>query len=92
MLLIGLDAVSLAIGSGNSAAVISVLILLSILIRFRQERRGGRAAAALNDLVAATATVVRRARPAAGPAEREVPFDRIVPGDVVRLGPGPAGI
>ena len=88
MLLIGLDAVSLAIRSGDSAVVISVLILLSILIRFRQERRGGRAAAALNDLVAATATVVRRAGLTADPAEREVPFDQIVPGDVVRLGPG----
>lgn len=88
MVLLGLDALSLAIGSGYSAAVISVLIALSCLLRFRQERRGSRAAAALRDVVAATATVVRRASPAAGPAEREVPFGDIVPGDIVRLGPG----
>ncbi len=88
LLLLGLVAVSVGVGSGDSAAVISVLVILSVLIRLRQERRGGRAAAALNDLVAVTATVVRRASPAAGPAEREVPVDQIVPGDIVRLAPG----
>ena len=88
LVLLGLDAVSAAIGNGYSAAVITVLVALSCLLRFCQERRAGRAAAALRDLVSATATVRRRASAAASPVVREVPVDQIVPGDVVQLAPG----
>jgi Mg2+-importing ATPase len=44
--------------------------------------------AALRDLVATTATVLRRADEDAPPDAREIPVDELVPGDVIRLGPG----
>ncbi|NEE25124.1 magnesium-translocating P-type ATPase, partial [Streptomyces sp. SID7982] len=43
---------------------------------------------ALRELVATTATVVRRASDDSPPREREVPVADLVPGDVIRLMPG----
>jgi Mg2+-importing ATPase len=86
--LLCLGVASSLVGSWAMACVITVLVLVSCGLRTRAEDRADRAAAALRHLVAATATVQRRAAPAAAPRLREVPVALLVPGDVIRLGPG----
>jgi Mg2+-importing ATPase len=88
VVLLCLAGVSAALGNAYSVAVISILVMTSCALRVWQERRSGRAAAALRTLVASTATVVRRATADAAPVAREVPVDQLVPGDIVELGPG----
>jgi P-type Mg2+ transporter len=88
LMLLGLDAVSAAIGDLYSTTVIGFLVAGSCLLRFHQERKSGQAAAALRALVATTATVTRRATAGAAPVSREVPVDQLVPGDIVELAPG----
>ncbi len=85
VILIILTAVSAATGDLGGAAVITVMVVASCLLRIRQEYRSDRAAAALRAMVAATATVIRRARAGSPPVAREVPVDQLVPGDVVHL-------
>jgi Mg2+-importing ATPase len=88
VVLVCLAGVSAALGNSYSVAVISALIIVSCGLRAWQERRSGRAAAALRALVATTATVIRRAAADAAPVAREVPVDQLVPGDIVELAPG----
>jgi Mg2+-importing ATPase len=88
LVLLGLAGVSAAVGNTYSVAVISVLVIVGCVLRVWQERRSGRAAAALRALVASTATVIRRAAADAAPVAREVPVDQVVPGDIVELAPG----
>lgn len=80
-----LAAVSVVTGDLGGSAVITAMVVISCVLRFRQERRSDRAAAALRAMVAATATVVRRASTGSAPVARELPIDQLVPGDVVRL-------
>ncbi|MBO2460621.1 magnesium-translocating P-type ATPase [Actinomadura violacea] len=88
VVLVFLGVVSALTGDVRGAVLICVLAVFSGAMRYRQEARSGRAAAALRTMVATTATVLRRARPGAEPVAREVPVDQVVPGDVVLLGPG----
>jgi Mg2+-importing ATPase len=88
VVLSGLAVVSAVAGDLGSTAVIGFLVAASCLLRFDQERRSTRAAAALRALVAATVAVTRRATTAATPVTREVPVDQLVPGDIVELAPG----
>ncbi|MEU9016574.1 magnesium-translocating P-type ATPase [Actinomadura sp. NPDC048394] len=83
-----LAVVSALTGDVRGAILICALAVFSGAMRYRQEARSGRAAAALRTMVTTTATVLRRARPGAEPVAREVPVDQVVPGDVVLLGPG----
>ncbi|MER5775626.1 magnesium-translocating P-type ATPase [Streptomyces sp. NPDC002039] len=68
--------------------ILSVMIGISGLLRFWQEFRSGRAADALKRLVTTTCAVQRRAGAGSGPTTFEVPMDRVVPGDLVRLAAG----
>ncbi|WP_419998914.1 magnesium-translocating P-type ATPase [Streptomyces boninensis] len=86
--LLGLALVSAAIASWGPAVVTLVLVMVSCALRAAGERRADRSAAALGRLIAATASVQRRPAEGAEPCVREVPVDELVPGDVVRLGPG----
>jgi P-type Mg2+ transporter len=88
VVLLCLDAVSAAAGDEGGAVVIGAMVAVSCALRFHQEHRSDRAAAALRAMVTTTATVIRRAAPGAAPVAREVPVDQLVPGDVVRLTPG----
>jgi P-type Mg2+ transporter len=88
LVLLGLAGVSAAVGNTYSVAVISVLVIVACVLRVRQERRSGRAAAALRALVASTATVIRRAAAGTAAVAREVPVDQVVPGDIVELARG----
>ncbi|MEU1403682.1 magnesium-translocating P-type ATPase [Streptomyces sp. NPDC005728] len=86
--LLTLGLVSACVASWGTAAVILALVAVSCVLRAAGERRADRALAALRELVAGTATVLRRPDDGVGPSAREVPVADLVPGDVVRLGPG----
>ncbi|MEU8763698.1 magnesium-translocating P-type ATPase [Streptomyces sp. NPDC048659] len=68
--------------------ILSVMVLVSGLLRFWQEYRSGRAADALARLVTTTTAVVRRAGRSSLPTPCEVGMERVVPGDLVRLAAG----
>ena len=66
----------------STVIVIGVMLLVSGGMKFIQEARSGNAAEALKDLVSNTCTALRD-------GERiEIPFDELVPGDVIRLSAG----
>ncbi|MFC8708952.1 magnesium-translocating P-type ATPase [Streptomyces sp. NPDC057197] len=89
-----LGLVSAAVLAWGTAAVILLLVVVSCALRASGEHRADRSAAALRELVATTATVVRRedgdddGAGAGVPVARETPVAELVPGDVIRLGPG----
>ena len=82
ILLAALAAVSLATGDLRAAAVMTLMIVLGVGLRFMQEARADNAAAALRAMIRVTATALRDGRP------REVPLREIVPGDVIVLAAG----
>ena len=79
LLLAVLAIVSLATGDVRAAAVMTVMIVLGISLRFAQEARADAAAEKLRAMIRVTATVLRAGRPV------EEPLARLVPGDVVHL-------
>jgi P-type Mg2+ transporter len=81
LLLTVLAAVSYATADAKATVVIGVMVVLSTAIRFVQEYRSTRAAAALKAMVSNTASVLRHER-------REIPIGRLVPGDLVFLSAG----
>ncbi|WP_454720773.1 MULTISPECIES: magnesium-translocating P-type ATPase [Cupriavidus] len=88
VLLLALALVSASISNFDAAAVIAVMVLLSVGLATVQERRSGRAAAALRAMVHTTAATQRRPGPDSPPATRELPICELVPGDVVHLAAG----
>ncbi|MFJ8464453.1 magnesium-translocating P-type ATPase [Streptomyces swartbergensis] len=86
--LLCLGLVSAAVASWGTAVVILALVAVSCVLRASGEHRAGRSMAALRELVAGTATVLRRDDAREPPRAREVPVTELVPGDVLRLGPG----
>ncbi|GAA2307615.1 magnesium-translocating P-type ATPase [Streptomyces hawaiiensis] len=86
--LLCLGLVSAAVASWGTAVVILALVAVSCVLRASGEHRADRSLAALRELVAGTATVLRRTDPDGQPDPREVPVAELVPGDVLRLGPG----
>ncbi|MEL5954061.1 magnesium-translocating P-type ATPase [Streptomyces sp. CLV115] len=86
--LLCLGLVSAAVASWGTACVTLVLVVVSCLLRSAEEHRADRSTAALRELVATTATVLRRTDADATPYARELPVGELVPGDVIRLGPG----
>ncbi|MFJ4925852.1 cation-translocating P-type ATPase [Streptomyces sp. NPDC088736] len=86
--LLCLGLVSAAVAAWGTACVILSLVTVSCVLRASGESRADRSLAGLRRLVAETATVVRRADDGMPPAVRDIPVGELVPGDVVRLGPG----
>nr|WP_237405316.1 HAD-IC family P-type ATPase [Streptomyces sp. SN-593] len=86
--LLALGPVSALVAAWGTACVITGLVLVSSALRSRTEYQADRSADGLRHLVAATATVRRRSTPTAAPRFREIPVELLVPGDVIRLGPG----
>ncbi|MFJ2815961.1 magnesium-translocating P-type ATPase [Streptomyces sp. NPDC091279] len=85
--LLCLAVLSALVASWGPATVILSLVAVSCVLRATGEHRADRSMAALRDLVTGTATVLRRGD--TGPERpREVPVADLVPGDVIRLGPG----
>ncbi|WP_320780830.1 magnesium-translocating P-type ATPase [Streptomyces sp. CRN 30] len=90
LVLLCLGLVSAAVLAWATACVILLLVVVGCALRASGEHRADRSMSALRDLVAGTATVLRRADRDAAPVAREIPVEELVPGDVIRLGPGDA--
>ena len=82
-----LATVSWASGDRESALIIAVMVVISGMLRFLQERRASLAAEKLQEMVRVTTTVVRRDE-AGVSRESEIPIRQLVPGDIVRLSAG----
>ncbi|MFI5188290.1 MAG: HAD-IC family P-type ATPase, partial [Chitinophagales bacterium] len=67
----------------KTVTLLSIMVLLSSLIRFWQEFRSNKAAERLKSMVKTTATVLRQ-----GQGKREINIEELVPGDIVFLSAG----
>ena len=83
VLLLTLSGVSVLSGNVESAVIIFLMVVLSLTLGWVQERRSGRAAAALRAMVHTTASVLRP-----GQEAQECPIEQLVPGDVLHLSAG----
>ena len=96
VVLIILGAVSFFTGDIRATVVVSVMVLLSVLMRFIQEFRSSSAAEKLRDMVLTRATVKRRYLELSQDNEEsklisekcEIPFEELVPGDIIYLSAG----
>ncbi len=79
LLLLGAAGVSLAVGQGADALIVTVIVLLSVVLGFVNELRSERAIEALHDRVRHQCTCQR------GGADIEIDVTELVPGDLVRL-------
>jgi Mg2+-importing ATPase len=72
--------------SYDGIVLVGSMVLISVLLRFWQEHRSGRAVAALEEMVTVTSTTTRRhdGKVVSG----EIPIDELLPGDVVSLAAG----
>jgi len=82
LLLALLATVSVLTGDARAAALMAVMIVLGVGLRFFQEARANDAAEKLRAMIRVTATVLRHGAPV------EQPVTRLVPGDVVQLSAG----
>ncbi|MBS1718253.1 MAG: magnesium-translocating P-type ATPase [Armatimonadetes bacterium] len=82
LLLLALGTVSFLTGDMRATAVIFVMVILGIVLRFVQEMRADNAAEELRAMVRNTATVVRGGQP------EEVALKTLVPGDIIQLAAG----
>ena len=82
LLLLALGVLSFLTGDLRSTAVIFVMVVLGVVLRFFQEMRADKAAEKLKAMVSNTATIVR------GGKEEEVSLKMLVPGDIIRLAAG----
>ena len=82
LLLTALGVLSFLTGDLRATAVIFVMIVLGVVLRFFQEMRADNAAEKLKAMVSNTATLVRDGK------EAEVPLKVLVPGDIIRLAAG----
>ena len=82
ILLTALGVLSFLTGDLRATAVIFVMVVLGVVLRFVQEMRADNAAEKLEAMVSNTATVVR------GGKEEELPLKMLVPGDLIRLAAG----
>jgi Mg2+-importing ATPase len=82
LLLTALGVLSFLTGDVRATAVIFVMVVLGVVLRFFQEMRADNAAEKLKAMVSNTATLVRDAK------EAEVPLKMLVPGDIIRLAAG----
>src|SRR5882757_3976267 len=87
-LLVVLGVVLGVIGDARGCITVTVMVALSVGVRWWQQSRSDRAMHALRAFATHTVTVRRRPGPDATAIEREVPADDLVPGDVVKLAPG----
>lgn len=67
----------------KTVTVVSIMVVISALLRFVQEYRSNRAADKLKSMVKTTATVLRKFQ-----GKIEIPISELVPGDIVFLSAG----
>lgn len=82
LILIFAAGVSTAVGDGNEAMIIAVIVLVSCVLSFTQEYGASKAMDGLRKQISTRATVVRDG------TETSLPAEDIVPGDIVRLSAG----
>src|SRR5450830_1206343 len=82
LLLTALGVLSYLTGDLRATAVIFVMVVLGVVLRFVQEMRADNAAEKLKAMVTNTATLVRDGKKA------EVPLKMLVPGDIIRMAAG----
>jgi len=87
-LLLGLAVVSFLLGDFHASVVISIIVALAISMAFVQEHRSNDAAARLRAMVTTTASVRRRVEDDSAGSFREIPFEQLASGDIVRLSAG----
>jgi Mg2+-importing ATPase len=82
LLLTALGVLSFLTGDLRAAAVIFIMVVLGVVLRFIQEMRADNAAERLKAMVSNTATLVRDGK------DIEAPLKMLVPGDIVKLAAG----
>ncbi len=82
LLLTALGVLSFLTGDLRATAVIFVMVVLGVVLRFFQEMRADNAAEKLKAMVSNTATLARDGK------EVELPLKMLVPGDIIRLAAG----
>jgi Mg2+-importing ATPase len=82
LLLLALGVLSFLTGDLRATAVIFVMVVLGVVLRFFQEMRADKAAEKLQAMVSNTATLVRDGK------EEEASIKLLVPGDIIRLAAG----
>jgi Mg2+-importing ATPase len=82
LLLTALGVLSFMTGDLRATAVIFVMVILGVVLRFVQEMRADSAAEKLKAMVSNTATLLRDGK------ESEVALKLLVPGDIIRLAAG----
>lgn len=88
LLLTALGIVSYATEDLFAAGVIALMVGISTLLNFVQEARSTKAADALKAMVSNTATVLRVINEKGESAWLELPIDRLVVGDIIKLAAG----
>lgn len=88
VLLILLSIVSYLTGDMKATLVLSIMVAVSVLLRFAQEFRATRSAEKLKAMVSTKATVARREHEDEPPKRKDVPLKELVPGDIVHLSAG----
>jgi Mg2+-importing ATPase len=82
ILLTALAVVSLLTEDYRAAAVMALMVVLGVALRFVQESRADTAAAKLKAMISVTATLLRDGK------ARELPLRELVPGDMIKLSAG----
>jgi len=82
LLLTALGVLSFLTGDLRATAVIFVMVVLGVVLRFIQEMRADNAAERLKAMVSNTATLVRDGK------DVEAPLKTLVPGDIIKLAAG----
>ncbi len=74
--------ISFLVGDITDAAIIVIIVFLSVTLDFFQEYKAGNAAELLRKKILVSATVLRDTR------QTEIPITRLVPGDIISLSAG----
>ena len=82
LLLLLIIIVSLITQDLRTTTVISIMVLISVILRFFQENEAYNAAESLKSMVKTTCTVIRNSN------KREIDLKQIVPGDIIELSAG----
>lgn len=82
ILLSGLAIIAFATEDIRSGIVMVVMVVMGVTLRFIQESRADKAAAALKAMIKVTTAVLREGQ------EAEIPLKEVVPGNIVKLAAG----
>ncbi len=82
LLLVALIIISVVTRDYKAVVMISVMVVLSVILRFFQEIKADKAAQKLRAMVHTTIHVIRNSKP------KEVPLAELVPGDIIHLSSG----